>query len=160
MCPGDIAGQRGPALRFGDPRVQALLSTLVVFRLLPDGFSNKTLREHLAPLLGRHPDAMTAGQMTYELRRLRLHGLIERVPHTNRYQVTSFGLQVAMFFTRTHNRVLRTGLSHDLRPGATRLPATSSIRQAGSRHHRPGRRSWPGRVKLDSSVPASPAKVP
>ncbi len=55
---------------------------------------------------------MTAGKITYELRRLRLHGLIERVPHTNRYQVTSFGLQVAMFFTRTYNRVLRTGLSH------------------------------------------------
>ena len=71
------AGQRGPALRFGDPRVQALLSTLVVFRLLPDGFSNKTLRQHLAPLLGHDPDAMTAGQITYELRRLRLHGLID-----------------------------------------------------------------------------------
>ena len=30
-----VQGQRGPALRFGDRRVQALLSVLVVFRLLP-----------------------------------------------------------------------------------------------------------------------------
>ena len=67
---------------------------------------------------------MTAGQITYELRRLRLHGLIERVPHTNRYQVTSFGLPVAMFFTRTHNRVLRTGLSHICDP----VPLDSSLR--------------------------------
>jgi ABC-type cobalamin transport system ATPase subunit len=124
-APVNIDGQRGPALRFGDPRVQALLSTLVVFRLLPDGFSNKTLRAHLAPLVGLDPDAMTAGQMTYELRRLRLHRLIERVPHTNRYQVTSFGLQVAMFFTRAHNRLLRTGLSQICDP----LPLDSPLRR-------------------------------
>ncbi len=104
-------GQRGPALRFGDPHVQALLSVLVLFRLLPAGFSNRDLRGHLAPLLGLDPSTMTAGRMTYDLRRLRLHGIIERLPHTHRYQVTSFGLQVAMFFTRTHNRLLRTGLS-------------------------------------------------
>jgi hypothetical protein len=34
--------------------------------------------------------------MTYDLRRLRLHGLIEPTPETHRYTVTSFGLQVAM----------------------------------------------------------------
>jgi hypothetical protein len=39
---------------------------------------------------------------TYDLRRLRLHQIIERIPHTNRYQVTPFGLQVAMFFSRTY----------------------------------------------------------
>src|SRR5206468_10675032 len=45
-------GQRGAALRFGDPRVLALLGALVLFRLLPRGFSNRDLREHVAPLLG------------------------------------------------------------------------------------------------------------
>jgi hypothetical protein len=38
-APVVVDGQRGPALRFGDPRVQALLSVMVVFRLLPDGFT-------------------------------------------------------------------------------------------------------------------------
>ena len=68
---------------------------------------------------------MTAGQMTYDLRRLRLHGFIERLPHTNKYQVTSFGLQVAMFFTRTHNRLLRTGLSEICDP----VPVDSPLRR-------------------------------
>ena len=45
-------GTRIPGLRFGDPRVHALLSALVVFRLLPNGFANRDLRAHLAPLLG------------------------------------------------------------------------------------------------------------
>jgi hypothetical protein len=106
-----VDGQRGPALRFSDPRVQALLSVLPVFRLLPNGFSNRDLRAHLAPLLGQEPSAMTAGRMTYDLQRLRLHQIIQRVPHTNRYQVTPFGMQVAIFFTRTYSRLLRTGLS-------------------------------------------------
>jgi hypothetical protein len=120
-----VEGQRGPALRFGDPRVQALLSVLVVFRLLPNGFSNRDLREHLAPLLGLDTSTMTAGRMTYDLRRLRLHGIIGRVPHTNRYQVTTFGLQVAMFFTRTYSRLLRTGLSQICDP----VPVDTQLRR-------------------------------
>jgi hypothetical protein len=117
-----VNNQRAPGLRFGDPRVQGLLSVLPVFRLLPNGFSNRDLRAHLAPLLGQDPSAMTAGRMTYDLRRLRLHQLIERVPHTNRYQVTPFGLQVAIFFTRTYNRLLRPGLSQICEPIPTNTP--------------------------------------
>jgi hypothetical protein len=114
--------QRAPALRFGDPRVMALLSVLVVFRLLPAGFSNRDLREHLAPLLGLPAGTMTAGRMTYDLRRLRLHGLIERIPQTHRYQVTDFGLRAAFFFTRTHNRLLRPGLATALDPWTDDTP--------------------------------------
>ncbi|GAC1601205.1 MAG: hypothetical protein NVS3B21_28700 [Acidimicrobiales bacterium] len=61
-----VDNQRGPALRFGDPRVHALLATIVVFRLLPDGFPNRTLRDHLAPLLGIPAQTMTPGRMTYD----------------------------------------------------------------------------------------------
>jgi len=110
--PRDVAGQRVAALRFTDPRVQALLSAVVAFRLLPQGFTNPDLRALLAPLLGLLPDQLTSGQMTYHLRRLRLHGLIDRQPNTHRYQVTEFGWRVALFFTRIHARVIRPGLAH------------------------------------------------
>jgi len=59
------------------PPRQALLSTICVFRLLPRGFTNRDLRIHLAPQLGLRPEHMTSGQTTYDLRRLRVHGLIE-----------------------------------------------------------------------------------
>jgi hypothetical protein len=59
-------------------------------------------------MLGKTPDLMTSGQMTYDLRRLRLHGLIERIPHTFRYQVTDTGLRSAQYLTRLHDRLLRT----------------------------------------------------
>ena len=133
LCvPAVVEGQRASALRFGDPRVQALMSVLVVFRLLPDGFSNKDLRTHLAPLLGLDLQIMTAGRMTYDLRRLRLHGVIERIPHTHRYQVTPFGLRVAMLFTRTYARVLRPGLALVLDPLAMETPLGRQLERLGT----------------------------
>lgn len=104
-------GQRVPGLRFTDPRAQALLSALCVFRLLPRGFTNRDLRHHLAPQLGLPPEHMTSGQITYDLRRLRTHGLIERIPRSHRYRVTDAGLRHALFLTRAHTRLLRTGLA-------------------------------------------------
>jgi len=107
--------QRASALRFGSTRTQALLAALLVFRLQPVGFSAADLRAHLAPLLGRSPEQLSPGCITYELRRLRLHGLIERIPHTHRYRVTDIGLREALFLTRTYARLLRPGLA-DLAP--------------------------------------------
>jgi hypothetical protein len=111
-----VDGQRAAALPFTAPRVQALCAALVLFCLVPRGFSNRDLRERLAPLLGLDPGALTPGRMTYDLRRLRLHGLIERLPRTHRYRPTETGLRTALFFTRAHARLLRPGLSHVLAP--------------------------------------------
>jgi hypothetical protein len=109
--PAVVDGQRASALRFAEPLVQALLSALLVFRLLPRGFSNRELREHWAPLVGKTPQSITPGQMTYHLRRLRLHGLIERVPKSHRYRVTDQGWRTTLFYTRCYNRLLRPGLA-------------------------------------------------
>ncbi|MCC7359740.1 MAG: hypothetical protein IT317_09695 [Anaerolineales bacterium] len=106
-----VETQRASALRSTDPRVQALLSVLVMFRLLPEGFANADLRAHLAPLLGLDPSQLTPGRMTFHLRRLRLHALIGRLPGRHRYRVTGCGLRIALFFTRTYARFLRPGLS-------------------------------------------------
>lgn len=110
--PVHVDGQRAPALRFGDTRVHALLSAIVIFRLQPNGFTNRNLREHVAALLGLEPDQFKPGRMTYDLRRLRLHGLIRRIPHTQRYEITDLGSRIALFFSRAYNRFLRTGLAH------------------------------------------------
>ena len=109
--PVEVNGQRASGLRFADVAVQALLSALLVFRLLPRGFSNRDLRNHCAPLLGKASDDMTPGQMNYHLRRLRLHGMIERNAGTHRYRVTKLASCTALFYTRTYNRVLRPGLA-------------------------------------------------
>lgn len=116
-----VGTQRAAGLRLAEPRAQALLAALVVFRLVPRGFSNPEWRAVLAPLLGLAPEQLTPGQMTYHLRRLRLHGLIERLPRQHRYQVTAQGWRLALFCTRTVNRLLRPGLAQVL-PSTPPMP--------------------------------------
>jgi hypothetical protein len=120
-------GTRIPGLRFGDTRVHALLQALLIHRLLPHGFTNRELRTLIAPLLGTTPEDITAGKMTYDLPRLRAHGLIHRVPHSRRYHVTDTGLQHALLFTHAHDHLLRTGLAEITDPDP---PAPSRLRTA------------------------------
>jgi hypothetical protein len=103
--------QRASGLRFADPRVHALLHAVILFRQLAQGFRSNDLRQQLAALSGRDPESVSQGAVTYQLRRLRLHGLIERLPNSFRYRVTQFGLRAALFFTRAYNRLLRPGLA-------------------------------------------------
>ena len=128
--PAVVGTQRASALPFGTPRTHALLAALLVFGLLPVGFRNRDLRAHLAPLLGLDPALMTAGRMSYELRRLRLHGLIERIPSTHRYRLTDHGLATAIFFTRAHARLIRPALAELADPDP---PPTGPIRTAFNR---------------------------
>jgi hypothetical protein len=118
-------GTRIPGLALAQVRSHALLSALLIFRLLPRGFTNRELRELIAELRGI--PGISAGQMSYDLRRLRSHRLIERIPRTHRYRVTDLGLHTAMFLTRVHDRVLPTGLAEladtTLQPGRLRAAA-------------------------------------
>ena len=120
--PQIVDGQRASALAFGDGRVMALFQALCLFILLPEGFRNATLRQHVAELMGKAPECYSPGRMTYDLRRLRLHGLIERIPHTHRYEVTALGKRVCLFFTKVNARIIRPGLSQ-LFDGCPKAPS-------------------------------------
>src|SRR5262249_2049367 len=106
----DAVGQRAPALRFGDPRVMAVLAALAGFGHLPGQLSNKQLRQAVSDLLTAPAGGSTSAQMSYDLRRLRLKGLVERVPKSHAYVLTELGAKVAVFFTKLHQRVFRPGL--------------------------------------------------
>ncbi len=99
--------QRAPGLRFGDQRVMALLQTLCLFLAAPAGFRNRDFRPLVAAFLGIALDQYTRGRATYDLRRLRLKGLVRRQPGSHSYVVTPLGLRVAYFCTRLQLRVLR-----------------------------------------------------
>lgn len=107
----EVDGQMAAALKFSDPRVMALMQSLLLFFLLPHGFTNAQLREHVAKLMGKDPESYKPGQMTYDLRRLRLHGIISRIPNSHRYNVSPEGMKICMFYTKVHSRVIRGGLS-------------------------------------------------
>ncbi len=103
-------GQRAPALRFGDPRVMALAGALCALVHAVVGFTNRSLCARVSPPLGGR---YTSAQATYDLRRLRLKGLVRRVPHSNRYVLTPDGVRWAIFYTKLHNRLLGPLLAAD-----------------------------------------------
>ena len=111
-------GQRTGAFRFGDVRAMALAGALCCVVHAVTGFTNESLRGLVAGLLGAD---YNTGQMTYDLRRLRLHGLIERLPHTHTYTLTPDGQRVAAFYTKLHRRLLRPLLDADKPPAPPEL---------------------------------------
>jgi hypothetical protein len=113
-------GQRTGALRFGDPRVMALTGALCVALVATVGFTNKSLRALVSGLLG---GPYGPAQMTYDLRRLRLKGLVVRVPHTNSYTLTPDGLKAAIFYTKLDRRLLHPLLAADQPPAPPPLRA-------------------------------------
>jgi hypothetical protein len=119
--PYNREGQRTGALRFGDTRAMALAGALCVLVHAVTGFTNRSLRGLVAGLLGTD---YTTNQMTYDLRRLRLHGLIERIPRTNTYVATPDGIRVAVFYTKLQRRLLAPLLTPD------RPPAPLELRRA------------------------------
>jgi len=127
-------GERIPALHFGEPRVMAALAALCLFLPAPDGFTNAMLRERVGALHDPGPRGYTAARMTYDLRRLKLKGLIERLPRKNRYVLTPIGRRVALFFTKTLARILRPALAR-LDP-AVPADATDGLRAAWHRLER------------------------
>ena len=126
-----LDGQRVAGLRFDDARVQALLQVLCLFLGLPEGFRNASMRDWMAQALAVPADAYSPGRMTYDLRRLRLHGLIERIPRSHRYRTTAAGIRVALFFTKVHSHILRPGLSQlfDGCPKAPNRPVATAMRR-------------------------------
>ncbi|WP_448072472.1 hypothetical protein [Georgenia yuyongxinii] len=119
--PSLVEGQRAPALRFGDPRVMALVGALLITLNAVTGFTNRSLRAQVSGLLGTE---YSMGQASYDLRRLRLKGLIRRLEHSNTYVLTPDGIRVAVFYTKVHDRLLRPLLA------ANTPPAPLPLRQA------------------------------
>ena len=110
-------GRRAPAMRFGDPRVMALFGALCVsINVL--GFTHRSLRALVNPLLGTD---YSTNQMSYDLARLRVNGLIQRRQRSNTYTLTADGQRVAIFYTKVHDRILRPLIAADTPPAPVPL---------------------------------------
>jgi hypothetical protein len=107
VLPSRHDGLPAPGLRFGDPRVMALLACLCHYGHLFAGLTNRSLRELVAELIPGY----SSRQATYDLRRLRRKGLIRRVPRSQRYELTDHGRMIAVFFTKTHTRIVNPALA-------------------------------------------------
>jgi hypothetical protein len=98
-------GQRAPGLRFGQPRVMALFAALSRFAPALNGFRRGDLRPSVQAVLNLAPGAYSASQMSYDLRRLRLKGLVTRVSGSHTYLLTSYGRRVAYLMSKLQQRI-------------------------------------------------------
>jgi hypothetical protein len=127
---GGAEGRRAPALRFTDPRVQALAGPLATTLLAVTGISDKSLRALLAGLLGQR---YTMSRASYDLTRLRRNGLIERLSGRNNLPA------------HARRPRLRDLLHQGAQPGPApaaghrRRPARAPTAQGRPTHHRPAR---------------------
>jgi hypothetical protein len=122
-------GQRAPALRLGQPRVMAVLNALTSLMHIPHGFTNRSLRQQVADLLGTDQASYGSAQMSYDLRRLRLKGIIWRIPNSYRYQLTTYGRKVALLFTKLDARIFRQVLAAIDTSQPVPLPLAAALEQ-------------------------------
>jgi hypothetical protein len=123
-------GRKAPALRFSDPRVMALTGALCLNLFAVTGITNKSLRALTARLLGT---SYNTSQKTYDLRRLRTNGLIQRIEHTHTSTLTPHGATPSDLLHQTPQPAPTT--THRCRPAPspTRTPPCPG-------HHRPTHR--------------------
>ena len=62
-------------------------------------------------MLGVSAHAYGPARASYDLRRVRLRGLVQRLPRSHRYRVTEAGQRVALCYCRGQSRVLGPALS-------------------------------------------------
>ena len=120
----DAAGRRVPAMRFADPRVQALAGCLATWDHAVSGITSKSLRAWMTGLRGT-PYSMT--QASRDLARLRGNRLIQRIGHTNIYRLTADGLTFAPVYSRVHDQVLYPLTARD-QPIAAPAPVLAAWR--------------------------------
>jgi hypothetical protein len=108
VLPSRADGLRAPGLRFGDPRVMALLAAVCSFAHVAGGITNAGLCRLMG---GLWDEGYTPRKATYDLTRLRRKGFIVRVEGTQTYRLTPQGRRIACFFTKLAARVVVPALT-------------------------------------------------
>jgi len=119
-------GRRIPGLKLDHPRQLALMQALVRFAHLAAGgtFTTRELHPHVAQALGWSPAQFKLTSPRYELSKLRAKGLVEKVPHSQRYRLLPEGYRLCVVYLKLFEKIyapLTTGLLKPFRADA-RLP--------------------------------------
>jgi hypothetical protein len=151
--PTSVGGVRAPGLTFGDPRVQALAGALLMIGLSVTGLTNTSPRACVASLTAIR---YSCGRASYDLRRLRLKDLVERIPTTNRSILTPEGTRFALFYTKLHDHVMLPLMSADHPPRQT----TSAKHSPPSTSTSPHTATTPDSTQFENSAQTSKRRSP
>ena len=143
-------GRRAPALRFGDPRVQALVGALCASVLAVTGITNKSLRALMTGLLGG--TAYSMNQASYDLARLRRQRADQ--PHPGPQPLPAHRRRAALRDLLHQGPRPGPATAARRRPTANPTTDTKSIthhRHSHHRNHRPGSPTAKGGLKTQDN---------
>jgi len=110
-------GKRIPGLKLDHPRQLAVMSSLVRFSHVAAGdtFTTAELQAAAAEALGIPAEQCPLASLRYELWKLRAKGLVEKLPHSRRYQLLPNGYRICLLFLKLFDKIyapLTAGLLH------------------------------------------------
>jgi hypothetical protein len=100
-------GKRIPGLKLDHPRQLAVMHALVRFAHIAAG-SSFTTAELYGPALdalGRTQSEYSLASFRYDLSKLRAKGLVEKIPHSRRYQLVGKGYSICVVFLKLFEKV-------------------------------------------------------
>jgi hypothetical protein len=119
-------GKRIPGLKLDHPRQLALMHALVRFSHIAaaDTFGTADLLPDIRAALDGAPEAYSLGSLRYDLSKLRVKGLVEKLPRSRRYRLLPNGYKLCVVFLKLFERIYAPLTAGLLRPfkGDVRLP--------------------------------------
>jgi hypothetical protein len=100
-------GKRIPGLKLDNPRQLALMHALMRFSHIAaaSSFTTADLLPRVLDALGPGADRYTLASLRYDLSKFRAKGLVEKLPHSRRYQLLPNGYSICLVFLKLFERI-------------------------------------------------------
>jgi hypothetical protein len=100
-------GKRVPGLKLDHPRQLAVMHALVGFSHIAaeSTFTTAELYTRTVAALGVAPEHYRLSSLRYDLSKLRVKGLVEKLPHARRYRLLPEGYRICLVFLKLFERI-------------------------------------------------------
>lgn len=94
-----------PAIHVYQERINQVLEVLLHDHGSIAEWKSMELRSRIVSGFQLADTGLSRNQIIYDIRKLRAHGIVEKLQGTNRYRLTSYGVKVALAFTLIRKRI-------------------------------------------------------
>jgi len=124
--PVTVGKTKVAGIKIHDTRMMRLMEVLLHGGTQLNGWRSADIHRTILTTFGLSADTYTLTQLRYDLRKMKAHGLLERIGRAYCYRLTDKGIKVALMFILFHKRVcgpLANSLFHH-QPDKTLQPAS------------------------------------
>ncbi len=94
-----------PAIHLYQERITRMLEVFLHDNRSIGQWKSMQLREMIINNFEINEKQYSRNQLIYDLRKLRAHGVVEKLPHTNLYRLTEYGMKLALAFTVMRKKI-------------------------------------------------------